>query len=141
MTAATLTIGGARPVLGAFSKGCAGSVALNFAPSGSANCETSCPWHPATTSPHAVPGGARCYAAKVERYRSATLLPKLQRHAAAGAEAVIAAADLELRAMAYRLPWFRVSAFGPMPPVVPDGFRGLLAVSYTHLTLPPTPYE
>lgn len=104
MTAATLTIGGARPVLGSFSKGCAGSVALNFAPSGGENCDTACPYHPSTTSAHAAPGGARCYAVKVERYRSATLAPKLARHAAAGAGAVVAAVDQELRAMAYRLP-------------------------------------
>ena len=139
MTAATLTIGGRRPVLGTFSTGCAGSVALNFAPSGGANCDAACPYHPATTSPHAEPAGARCYAVKCEARYSTTLAPKLARHAAAGAEAVVAAADRECAERGYRLPWFRFSAFGSVPAAVPAGFRRLverLAAAGTPVHLP-----
>lgn len=128
MTIATLTIGGARPVLGAFSKGAPGSVALNFAPSGGANCATGCPYHPRSTSAHAAPGGARCYAARCEaRPDRQQLAAKLERHEVAGADAVLEAASAELAARGWRVPWLRVSAFGSVPPTVPRGLRGFLA--------------
>lgn len=127
MKTATLTIGGARPVLGSFSKGASGSLALNFAPSGGANCATSCPYHPESTAANAAPGGARCYAARCEaRPDRAGLAAKLERHAAAGADAVIEAATAELAARGWRLPWLRISAFGSVPAVPPQRLRAML---------------
>ena len=129
MTLIPLTVGGSAPVLGTFSKGCAGSVALNFAPSGGVNCDQACPYHPATTSPAAAgdPDPPVCYAVNCEGRYSNTLVPKLERHAAAGAAAVVAAADRECAERRYRLPWFRFSAIGSVPAAVPDGFRRLVA--------------
>lgn len=127
MTIATLTVGGRRPVLGEFSKGAPGSLAINFAPSGGENCATSCPYHPESTAANAAPGGARCYAARVERRPDRQgLTRKLERHAAAGADAVLEAADRELAARGYRAPWVRLSAFGSVPPTPPERLRRLL---------------
>lgn len=127
MTTATITIGGRLPVLGEFGKGAPGSLALNFAPSGGENCATSCPYHPESTAANAAPGGARCYAARTEaRPDRQGLSAKLERHAAAGADAVLEAADAELAARGYRAPWLRVSAFGSVPPKPPPRLRRLL---------------
>jgi hypothetical protein len=112
-------------ILGEFSKGCAGSVALNFDRSGGANCDRGCPYHPQSTS--AAAGGARCYADRVERRPDRReLAAKLDRHGAAGADAVLAAAERELAAAAFRVPWFRISSFGSVPPTPPAGLRPLL---------------
>lgn len=112
-------------VLGGFSKGCNGSVALNFARSGGSNCERNCPYHPDSTA--AEPASARCYAVRIEdRPDRQQLAAKLDRHESAGADAVLAAAERELAAAAYRLPWLRISAFGSVPAKVPAGLRPLL---------------
>lgn len=126
MTPATLTVGG-RPatVLGTFGKGCDGSAALNFGESGGANCSTACPYHPRTTSEHAAAGGARCYAATLEKRRP-SLAAKLRRHESAPAE-VVRLARLELAARRWCVPWLRVSAFGSVPESVPAGFGELMA--------------
>jgi hypothetical protein len=114
-----------KRVLGEFSKGCNGSVALNFDRSGGANCDRGCPYHPQSTS--AAAGGARCYADRVERRPDRReLAAKLDRHAAAGADAVLAAAERELAAAAFRVPWFRISSFGSVPASPPAGLRPLL---------------
>lgn len=122
-----LTIGGKRPALGSFGKATRGSVALNYGRSGGANCSSSCPYHPESTSPHAEPSRARCYAAAGEsRPDRKPLAAKLDRHESAGGDAVTFAADAELRGYRYRLPWFRLSAFGSVPPVPPRGFRDMI---------------
>ena len=122
-----LTIGGKRPALGSFGKATRGSVALNYGRSGGANCATSCPYHPESTSPHAEPSRARCYAAAGEaRPDRKPLAAKLDRHESAGGDAVTFAADAELRGYRYRLPWFRLSAFGSVPPEPPQGFRDMI---------------
>ena len=51
---------------------------------------------------------------------------KLDRHESAGGDAVTFAADAELRGYRYRLPWFRLSAFGSVPPEPPKGFRDMI---------------
>ena len=128
MTSVSLTIGGARPVLGTFGKGLAGAVALNFGRSGGRHCATGCPYHPASTSPHAEPERARCYAATCERRPDRlALAAKLARHEDAGPAEVVAAAVVELDHRGWRLPWFRLSAFGSVPAKVPAGLAGLLA--------------
>ena len=124
---ATLTVD-RRPILGTFTKALPGSAALNYGRSGGANCDTGCPYHPASTSAQAAPNAARCYAATCERrHDRQQLASKLARHESAGADAVTARADAECRARAYRLPWFRVSAFGSVPAEPPRGFRRLLS--------------
>ena len=116
-TAATLTVNG-RTVLGTFSKGVTGSAALNFGQSGGQNCDKVCPFHPESTAPN--PDGVRCYAVRVEsRPDRQTLAAKLQRHEQAKPADVVRAADAECKERAYRLPWFRVSAFGSVPSRVP----------------------
>ena len=123
---ATLTID-RRPVLGTFTKALPGAAALNYGTSGGANCDTGCPYHPASTSAQAAPDAARCYAATCERrHDRQQLAAKLARHESAGADAITAQADQECRQRAYRLPWFRVSAFGSVPPSPPAGLRQLL---------------
>lgn len=127
MIATPLTIGGRAPVLGSFGKGAPGSVALNFAPSGGSNCDAGCPYHPESTAANAAPGGARCYAARTEtRPDRRQLADKLSRHEAAGADAVLEAAAAELAARGWRLPWFRISAFGSVPATPPRGLRAML---------------
>ena len=114
-----------KSVLGSFSKACAGAAALNFARSGGPNCERGCPYHPESTA--SAPASARCYAVRIEhRPDRQQLASKLDRHEAAGADAVILAAERELAAAAYRLPWLRISAFGSVPARVPAGLRPLL---------------
>ena len=116
-TAATLTVNG-RTVLGTFSKGVTGSAALNFGQSGGKNCAKVCPFHPESNAPN--PDGVRCYAVRVEsRPDRKQLAAKLQRHEDAKPADVVRAADAECKERAYRLPWFRVSAFGSVPPRVP----------------------
>ena len=126
-TTTTITIGGYAPVLGSFSKALAGSAALNFGTSGGANCDTGCPYHPTSSSSHAAPDAARCYAAACEaRPDRQSLAAKLARHDATAAADLITAAMVELSYRAYRLPWFRISAFGSVPARVPSNMRRML---------------
>jgi hypothetical protein len=130
-----------RPALGVFGKGAPGSVALNFGPSGGANCPNECPYHPESTNPSR--GAVRCYAAKAEaRPDRQTLAAKLQRHEERGAASVIrqAIAELEANAAAGYVPiWLRVSAFGSVPQYprgdVAKAFRELFA-TVTRLGIP-----
>ena len=126
-TTTTITIGGYAPVLGSFSKALAGSAALNFGTSGGANCDTGCPYHPTSTSNNAAPDVARCYAAACEaRPDRQSLAAKLARHDDTDAVDLITAAMVELSYRAYRLPWFRISAFGSVPARVPANLRHML---------------
>ena len=126
---ATLTINTIPPPLSVFSKSVAGSVALNFGLSGGVNCGTDCMYHPDSTNPNASPERARCYAATLEAgYRGRNIRAKLARHEAEPATELIDRARIEF---AYKVsaqgsvPWFRFSAFGSVPVVVPDNFRTL----------------
>jgi len=126
MTPAVLTVRGA-PVLGTFSKALTGSAALNFGTSGGANCAAGCPYHPESTSAAAAPERARCYAATCERRPDRqALAAKLARHDETEPAALVAVAAHELAARGWRLPWFRVSAFGSVPAAVPAGFRRMM---------------
>lgn len=122
-----LSIGG-RPLdpLGTFGKGVTGSVHLSLAPSGGRYCDTGCALHPESTSPHAAPVAARCYAVRVERFRG-RLGAKLAAVGAMDPESVASLARGLSAARGHRFPWFRVSAFGgvPSPDAVPS-LAGLL---------------
>lgn len=108
-----------KPALGSFGKGCPGSVALNFGRSGGKHCATACPYHPNSSSPHASPKTARCYAATLEASpRRRNLAAKLDRHEDEAPAAIAAKAEREILAMdilGNRPPWFRFSAFGSLP--------------------------
>ena len=130
-TTTTLTIGraaiGGAKVLGSFGKATPGAAALNFGQSGGDNCDTACPYHPGSDSPHAAPDRARCYAATCEaRADRKQLAAKLERHERAGADALTAAAFGECANQGFRFPWFRVSSFGSVPAIVPTGFVRLI---------------
>lgn len=128
MGAVTLTIERRAAVLGSFGKALAGSAALNFGTSGGANCDTGCPYHPTSTSKDAAPDRARCYAATCEaRPDRKPLAAKLERHDQTDAEDLITAAMDELADRAYRLPWFRFSAFGSVPAKIPGNLRRMLS--------------
>lgn len=114
-----LTVKG-REVLGSFGKGTTGSVTLNFATSGGANCDTACAYHPNSTNPNASAADARCYAAATERrHDRVQLLAKLERHEATDADILIASATAEMDRRGWRAPWFRFSSFGSVPATVP----------------------
>jgi hypothetical protein len=124
---AALTVDGTRPILGSFGKGTKGSVSLNFGTSGGDNCPTECPYHPASTSDHAEPTAARCYAATCEnRPDRQNLLAKLQRAENVEGRIVIMAAMRELDRRQYTPPWFRFSTFGSVPITPPEGLRELV---------------
>ena len=126
-TTTTLTVGGRATVLGSFTKALVGSATLNFSTSGGVNCDTGCPYHPASTSNNAAPDVARCYAATCEaRPDRRSLAAKLERHDQTDAADLITAAMDELADRAYRLPWFRLSAFGSVPARVPSNMRRML---------------
>ena len=126
---ATLTIETKSPPLSTFSKSVAGGVALNFGVSGGLNCDTGCMYHPESTNPNAVPADGKCYAAALEAgYRGKSLRGKLARHEVEPAVELIDRARLEfayLLATRGHVPWFRFSAFGSVPVIVPDNFRTL----------------
>jgi len=124
-----LTVNGKRAeVLGQFGKGTPGSVALNFSTSGGDNCDRGCAYHPESTSKSAAPDAARCYAVACEkRHDRANLRGKLERHESAGADAVLSMAWHEMALRAWRVPWFRFSAFGSLPARVPAGLRKFVA--------------
>jgi hypothetical protein len=108
--------------LGTFSKGARGSVALNFAPSGAANCDPMCPHYK----------GA-CYALRAERSgRRDNLVAKLIRHYKRGLRFVCNEARAEL-ALLGSVPWFRFSAFGSVPNRIGalqlDALRALIALA------------
>jgi hypothetical protein len=122
---ATLTVNG-RAVLGSFGKGIPGSVTLNFATSGGANCDRECAYHPESTNEAA--GSVRCYAASCEnRHDRKELRAKLERHEATNAAEIISRASLEMALRGYFAPWFRFSAFGSVPAAVPGNLRDFLA--------------
>lgn len=124
---AALTVDGTRPVLGSFGKGIKGSVSLNFGTSGGDNCPTQCPYHPQSTSDHAEPAAARCYAATCEnRPDRQNLLAKLQRAEIVEGRIVIMAAIRELDRLKNTPPWFRFSTFGSVPITPPEGLRELV---------------
>jgi hypothetical protein len=124
---AALTIDGTRPILGTFGKGIKGSVSLNFGTSGGTNCPTACPYHPTSTSDHAEPTAARCYAAACEnRPDRKNLLAKLQRAEDIAGSVVIDAAIHELDKRPSPPPWFRFSTFGSVPITPPEGLRELV---------------
>lgn len=96
-------------VLSTYSKAGLATVAVNFAPSGSAGCDKRCRFHPDKN------GG--CYAAKLEAFRK-QLREKLERHESLGPAAIVEAALLELRqrlAMGGRVDFLRFCSFGPFP--------------------------
>ena len=125
MKLATLTVNG-RAVLGSFGKGVPGSVTLNFATSGGANCDRECAYHPESTNEAA--GSVRCYAASCEnRHDRKELRAKLERHEATDAAEIISRASLEMALRGYFAPWFRFSAFGSVPAAVPGNLRDFLA--------------
>ena len=127
MGTVSLTVDRKPPVLGSFGKALVGSAALNFGTSGGRNCDTGCPYHPTSTSSHAAPDAARCYAARCEaRPDRKPLAAKLARHDETDAEDLITDAMAELADRAYRLPWFRISAFGSVPARVPGNLRRML---------------
>jgi len=114
-------------VLGSFSKAVPGSRALNMGRSGGRNCWRGCAMHPESESPYAVPEAGRCYAATLENgFRGKNVRAKLDRIEDADPDAVIDVADAELRQRRYRLPWFRLSAFGSVPDRIPAGFVRML---------------
>ena len=114
-------------VLGSFGKAVPGSRALNMGRSGGKNCWRGCVMHPESTSPLAVPEAGRCYAARCESRPDRTqLAAKLERIEASDPDSVVDIADAELRQQQYRLPWFRISAFGSVPDRIPKGFAGML---------------
>jgi hypothetical protein len=124
---ATLTVRG-RAVLGSFGKGVSGSVTLNFATSGGANCDTECAFHPESTNPAAADRRVRCYAHTCEnRADRSQLLAKLERHESTDALVLIDAAQGEMAIRGYFAPWFRFSAFGSVPAAVPGNLREFLA--------------
>ena len=83
--------------------------------------------HPESESPYAVPEAGRCYAATCEaRPDRQNLVRKLDRIEDADPAAVVDIADAELRQRRYRLPWFRLSAFGSVPDRIPAGFVRML---------------
>jgi hypothetical protein len=105
----------AKPILSTFGKGTAGSVALNFASSGGANCDPRCQLHPDSDSD--VSG--KCYAAVVEkRGDRVELFNKLLRHESTPPALLIGQAMVELQALVNsgnRPPWFRLSTAGSLP--------------------------
>ena len=114
-------------VLGSFSKAVPGAVALNMGRSGGKNCSRSCPMHPDSVSRFAVPGSGRCYAATIESgFKGRNVRAKLDRIEESDAGDVIDVADAQLRQRRYRLPWFRMSAFGSVPDAIPRGFVRML---------------
>tara|TARA_R100001198_G_scaffold83539_1_gene56996 strand:- start:241 stop:1002 length:762 start_codon:yes stop_codon:yes gene_type:complete len=116
-----------RNVLGSFGKAVPGSAALNMGRSGGKNCWRGCVHHPDSVSPFASPIDTRCYAARCEsRPDRQQLAAKLDRIEDADPDDVIDQADAELRQRQYRLPWFRLSAFGSVPDRIPAGFAGML---------------
>ena len=100
------------PVLSEFSKGCPGSVAVNFSTSGGCNCDKACRFHPESVHPDAT---YSCYAARAERTTRPEAHTRYQRHERLGAAAVAAAAKVGLQKKRTRVPWLRISAFGSVP--------------------------
>ena len=114
-----------RPILGVFGKGIKGSIALNYAESCSPDCDLNCPYHFKSISKHAVNRKVRCYAHKLEnRSDRRDLLSKLQRHRRTNKVSLTASAIEETERIGpSNIPWVRISAFGPVPPIPPDNFR------------------
>lgn len=119
MKAAALTVEGKpiNPLSFGVSKFVAGGVALNFGTSGGAHCSKACAHHPDK-------GGA-CYAVRAEKYRT-SLGRKLQRIEDTPPADVVRLASSALDLHGWRLPWFRLSAFGAVPSAVPAGLPALL---------------
>ena len=116
-----------RSVLGTFSKAVPGAAALNMGGSGGKNCSRACAMHPESESPFAVPGAGRCYAATIESgFKGRNVKAKLDRIEETDPDEVVYQADAELRQRRYRLPWFRLSAFGSVPDRIPAGFVKML---------------
>lgn len=120
-----LTIGGRARVLGESNgKLCPGAVTLDFAIPGGPECARACPCHPETT---AADPGPTCYAvAMMASPVRRGIAAKLERLSAADPQDVIDAASYELSARGWRVPWFRLSAYGPLPRRVPAGLRRML---------------
>jgi hypothetical protein len=98
------------PVLGTFSKGCAGSVALNFGVSGGRHCDSGCRHHPDREGD--------CYAVAVEqRDDRKGLAAKLERHELSQPATIVGRASIELHRLILRraVPWFRFSTNGSLP--------------------------
>ena len=127
MKAAALTLEGkpVNPLSFGVSKFVRGGVALNFGTSGGAHCSKACVHHPAK-------GGA-CYAVRTEKYRT-NLGRKLQRIEDTPPADVVRLASSALDLHGWRLPWFRLSAFGAVPSAVPAGLPALLRKLSKHGT-------
>ena len=104
-------------VLSRFGKGASTAVALNFAPSGTANCDPACRLHPESTANNPLP---RCYAVKLEAFRK-NARQKLERHGELHPAQICNAALYELqmrRAIGEEINWLRFSSSGSLP--LPD---------------------
>ena len=107
MTTTTTTPKNWKPSLGEFSKGVAGSVALNFSESGGANCSAAC---------QALKLGV-CYAVHVERMKPSVQKSGERKREMGFAPLCRAYCDLILRRLAKgrEIPWLRISTFGSVP--------------------------
>ena len=118
------------PILGVFGKGIKGSIAFNYGESCGPDCDTNCPHHADSISPHAKDSDSRCYAWKAERrFDRVNLRNKLHRHQLTNRESITTQAHTEYRRIKKRVKskvkWFRFSAFGSVPKDVPVAFRPL----------------
>ena len=127
MKAAALTVEGkpVNPLSFGIKKFVSGGVALNFGTSGGVHCSKSCAHHPNK-------GGA-CYAVRAEKYRT-SLCSKLDRIENTPPAEVVRLASSALDLHGWRLPWFRISAFGAVPSAVPAGLPALLGKLSRHGT-------
>lgn len=120
-------------VLSRFGKGTSTSVALNFAPSGTANCDPTCRLHPESTAENPLP---RCYAVKLETFRK-NARQKLERHGELHPAQICNAALYELqmrRAIGEEINWLRFSSSGslPIPSQADRGFIKALRALLTY---------
>jgi hypothetical protein len=98
------------PVLGTFSKGCAGAVSLNMGVSGGRHCDSGCLHHPAND-------GTRYAVAVEQRADRSQLAAKLVRHEMSDASIIVGRAIIETTRILFdaSIPWFRFSTNGSLP--------------------------